>query len=183
MRLLHGVGGSAIILALCACASSSSMNGPVATAYATVEDAAGHRIGVAAFGQDESGAVNVRMLVHGLTPGMHGVHVHATGSCVAPGFTSAAGHFNPGSTHHGLNNPLGPHAGDLPNMNVDAAGNADYNATTRHFSLTAGSSSVFDADGSALVVHAGPDDNVSDPAGNSGARIACGVIQSGIAPN
>ena len=183
MKLLYGVSAVAGAFALGACATGGSMNVPVSNAYAVVEDASGSRIGVAAFGQDASGAVHVRMLVHGLTPGLHGVHVHAAGSCVAPAFTSAGGHFNPGATHHGLNNPQGPHAGDLPNMSVDAAGNADYNATTRHLALTPGSSSVFAADGSALVIHAGPDDNATDPAGNSGARIACGVIQSGVAPN
>ena len=183
MNSRKGTGAALIAVSLAACAHGGPMGAPVATAYATVQDASGHRVGVAAFQEDASGAVNVRMLVHGLTPGLHGVHVHAAGSCVPPGFTSAGGHFNPGATHHGLNNPQGPHAGDLPNMSVDASGDADYDATTRHFSLTAGSSSVLDADGSALVVHAGPDDNVSDPAGNSGARIACGVIQSGIAPN
>ena len=183
MRSLYWVGAVGVTMALGACAHGGSMGVPVANAYAVVEDASGNRVGVAAFGQDASGAMHVRLLVHGLTPGLHGVHVHGIGSCTAPAFTSAGGHFNPGASHHGLSNPLGPHAGDLPNMSVDPAGNADYNATTQHFSLTPGSASVFDADGSAVVVHAGPDDNISDPAGNSGARIACGIIRSGIAPN
>ena len=119
------------------------------------------------------------MHVQGLTPGLHGVHFHAVGTCTAPAFASAGGHFNPESMHHGLNNPAGPHAGDLPNMMVDASGNADYEATTSRVSLSPGTNSLFDADGSALVIHAAPDDNMSDPAGNAGARIGCGVIQSG----
>ncbi len=182
MKAKRDIAACAAILVLGACAHSGGIGDVVANGYSVVQDANGNRVGVAAFGQDASGEVQVRMLVHGLAPGLHGVHIHSVGSCVTPGFTSAGGHFNPAGTHHGLDNPQGPHAGDLPNMKVDAAGNADYVATTRLVSLTPGSSGVFDTDGSALVIHAGPDDNMSDPAGNSGARIACGVIQSGVAP-
>ena len=103
--------------------------------------------------------------------------------CVAPGLfgqkLSAGGHYNPSGNLHGLDNPSGPHNGDLPNLIVNEAGIGRLNATTDRVTLSPGAATLFDADGSALVVHAGPDDNVSNPAGNSGARIACGVIEAG----
>lgn len=185
MSVLKNVVACLPFVALGACAHSGAVLGggpPVANGYAIVSDASGNRVGVAMLTQDGTGTVHVRMHVAGLTPGVHGVHFHAVGSCVAPAFASAGGHFNPESKHHGLDNPAGPHAGDLPNMTVDAAGNADYDATTSRVSLTPGVNSLFDTDGSALVIHAAPDDNMSDPAGNAGARISCGTIQSGMAP-
>lgn len=153
-------------------------------AHAVVSDSAGKRLALATLTQDSIGSVHVQIRAQGLTPGAHGVHFHAIGTCTAPSFTSAGGHFNPDTTkHHGLNNPAGPHAGDLPNMVVDAAGNADYTAVTSTVSLTPGMRSLFDADGTALVIHATMDDNMTDPAGNAGARVGCGVIQSGPASN
>ncbi len=98
------------------------------------------------------------------------------GKCDAPAFTSAGGHFNPQNKKHGLKNPDGPHAGDLPDMFVNKDGMGRYEALMESMTLGAGETSVFDADGSAIVVHATADDNLTDPAGNSGDRIACGVI-------
>lgn len=168
---------------LVGCASAGTASGtPVASGYAVVDDASGHSVGVAILAQDAGGGVRVRMPVRGLTPGIHGVHFHAVGSCVAPAFASAGGHFNPESRHHGLQNPAGPHAGDLPNMIVDASGDAIYDVVSSRVSLTPGANSLFDADGSALVIHAAADDNMSDPAGNAGARVGCGEIHSGTAP-
>jgi len=175
-------GLSAGTLAACASAGAPlSAAPPAASAHAVVMSSAGERVGTATLTQDAGGMVHVHMKVAGLPAGLHGVHIHAVGSCVAPAFTSAGGHFNPESKHHGLNNPAGPHAGDLPNMTVDASGNAEYDARTSRVSLTPGAHSLFDADGSALVIHATADDNMSDPAGNAGARIACGEIMSGTA--
>jgi Cu-Zn family superoxide dismutase len=154
------------------------------TAHAVVSDSAGKPIATAAIMQDSLGSVHVEMHVQGLAPGEHGVHFHAVGTCTAPAFASAGGHFNPDTTkHHGLSNPSGPHAGDLPNMLVDSTGKADYTAVTSTVSLTPGVNSLFDADGSALVIHATADDNMSDPAGNAGGRIGCGVIKAGPASN
>lgn len=150
------------------------------TAHAVVNDSTGKQLAVATFNQDSTGAVHVQMHVQGLTPGEHGVHFHAVGTCTVPQFASAGGHFNPDTTkHHGLSNPAGPHAGDLPNMIVDSTGSADYTAMTSDVSLTPGMKSLFDADGSALVIHAGQDDNMNDPSGNSGGRIGCGVVETG----
>lgn len=201
MSLLKNVGATAVPLVLAACVSSgaplggspagspqttASAGAPAGTAtanaYAIVSDSSGRKIGTATLTQDASGIVRVQMHAQGLTPGLHGVHFHAVGSCVPPAFTSAGGHFNPEAKHHGLSNPAGPHAGDLPNMTVDPAGNADYSATTNRVSLTAGPNSLLDADGSALVVHATADDNMTDPAGNAGGRIGCGAVQSGTLP-
>jgi Cu-Zn family superoxide dismutase len=106
---------------------------------------------------------------------VHGTHLHATGRCDPPGFTTAGGHLNPAARQHGLRNPAGPHLGDLPNLTVAANGTGRMEATIAA-TLTPGQAPLFDADGTALVVHAGPDDMVTDPAGNSGARIACTVI-------
>jgi superoxide dismutase, Cu-Zn family len=205
MSLVKMVGAAAVPLVLAACVrsgaplggtpassapGSASTGAPAGSAaaaaaangYVIVSDSSGQKIGTATLTQDGTGAVHVQMRAQGLTPGLHGVHFHAVGSCVPPAFASAGGHFNPEAKHHGLSNPAGPHAGDLPNMAVDSAGNADYRATTSRVSLVPGVNSLFDADGSALVIHAAPDDNMTDPAGNAGARLGCGAVQSGMAP-
>ena len=114
--------------------------------------------------------------VVGLPPGQHGIHLHTTGKCDAPGFTTAGGHFNPTTKMHGSMNPMGPHEGDLPNIEVAADGRGKVEFTIPSLSLIDGPAALLDADGAALVVHAGPDDLKSDPAGNSGGRIACGII-------
>jgi Cu-Zn family superoxide dismutase len=107
--------------------------------------------------------------------GPHAFHIHTTGACEPP-FTSAGGHFAPGGTHHGLLSVMGPHAGDLPNVFVPADGKLDVDVLARGVTLAAGPTSLFDGDGSALMLHATADDYMSDPAGNAGGRIACGVV-------
>jgi Cu-Zn family superoxide dismutase len=123
-----------------------------------------------------SGAqVNISIAVTGLSPGVHGMHLHMTGSCEAPDFTSAGAHLNPGGHQHGMNNPAGPHLGDLPNVTVGSTGAGTVSATltgTREEVLA----QLFDGDGTAVVVHASADDYRTDPSGNSGGRIACGVL-------
>lgn len=119
--------------------------------------------------------VNISIAVAGLSPGVHGVHLHMTGACDAPDFTTAGGHLNPGGHMHGTSNPAGPHLGDLPNITAGAAGSGTVSATLpgpREEVLA----QIFDADGTAVVVHASADDYRTDPSGNSGARIACGVL-------
>ncbi|HEV7287865.1 superoxide dismutase family protein [Sphingomonas sp.] len=119
--------------------------------------------------------LTVTVSVTGITPGEHGVHVHMSGKCDAPGFTTAGGHWNPASTQHGLDNPQGAHAGDMPNLNV-----ADDGTGTLSFTLRSGTmAQLLDADGSAFVVHAGKDDQKTDPSGDSGDRVACGVFAAG----
>lgn len=121
--------------------------------------------------------VKIKLKLHGLTPGEHGIHVHQTAKCEGPDFKSAGGHFNPANKHHGLQNPEGPHAGDISNFKADAKGNATATLTAGGVILGDGPNSVFTGGGTALVVHAKADDGKTDPSGNSGDRIACGVIQ------
>ena len=127
-----------------------------------------------------AGGVSFRITAAGLPHGVHGLHVHAIGRCDPPDFASAGGHWNPLARKHGMNNPQGPHAGDLPNVSVAANGVLSESVTLSGASLTAPAGTpgaLLDADGAALVLHAGPDDYATDPSGNSGARIACAVIR------
>ncbi len=119
--------------------------------------------------------VDLRIESSTLPPGEHGAHLHAVGKCDGPGFTSAGPHLNPHGRMHGTDNPQGAHLGDLPNISIDNSGSGTLSA------LIAGSRGeveplLFDADGTAVVIHAGPDDYRTDPSGNSGDRIACGVL-------
>jgi len=148
---------------------------PGSRATAELKDKDGKIVGHAMLRQQSDGVL-IRVDTKGLTPGMHGVHVHAVGKCEGPAFASAGGHFNPGNKKHGLKSADGPHAGDLPNMMVAKDGDGRFEALTDAITLRAGALSVFDADGSAIVVHAAADDNMTDPAGNSGDRVACGII-------
>lgn len=152
-----------------------SMAAPGSRATAELKDKDGKVVGEAVL-REQSDGVLIRVDSKGLTPGLHGVHVHAVGKCEGPAFTSAGGHFNPGNKKHGLKSADGPHAGDLPNMLVAKDGAGRFEALTDAITLRAGPLSVFDTDGSAIVVHAGADDNSTDPAGNSGDRVACGII-------
>ena len=150
-------------------AAFSADNGGAVHASATLKNAAGNVVGFAKFTQDAGGVVHVNVKVEGFSEGLHGTHIHAAGNCTPP-FALALGHHNPGAATHGN------HAGDLPNLRVNGAGRGHLNAKTDHATLSAGPLTVFDANGSALIIHAAKDDGVTDPTGNSGARIACGVI-------
>ena len=143
-------------------------------ARAELKDAEGKHVGVAMLQEDKDG-VRINVQVKGLPAGLHGVHIHAVGKCEEPKFASAGGHFNLGKKKHGLKSAEGPHAGDLPNMYVTSVGGI-YEAVAKSVTLKAGENSLFHADGSAIVIHAAADDYTTDPAGNSGDRIACGVI-------
>lgn len=158
---------------LAAGASAANANAPQASAV--LRDASGNVVGFAYFTEDAAGIVHVNVHAKGLTPGLHGIHIHAVGAC-SPTFAAAGGHHNPLGHQHGLENPAGAHAGDLPNLEVNPAGVGHLNAKTDRATLSAGPIAVFDADGSALIIHAGPDDQATDPTGNSGGRVACGVI-------
>src|SRR5437899_597595 len=164
------------LLALTGCAGLTAGDRPAARAE--LRDASGRAVGPARLEQVGDG-VHLVLELTGLPPGVHAVHLHAVGRCDPPDFASAGGHFNPAKRQHGLQNPQGPHAGDLPNITVAADGTGRLETTTNRVTLSSGETSVFDTDGSALVVHAGPDDFKTDPTGNSGARIACGVISRG----
>jgi Cu-Zn family superoxide dismutase len=145
-------------------------------AAATIVDGSGATVGWARFTEDAAGRLQVNVQVAGLTPGRHGIHLHAVASCVGPTFASAGGHHNPLGASHGLGDPPGAHAGDLPNLEVNRIGHGRLQATSDRATLTSGATSLLDADGSAIVIHAAEDDQVTNPTGNSGARVACGVI-------
>jgi superoxide dismutase, Cu-Zn family len=145
-------------------------------ASATIYSPTGDVIGWARFTEDATGVVHVNVKVQGLEPGLHGIHIHAVGTC-SPTFAAAGGHHNPLGHQHGLDNPHGAHSGDLPNLTVNVAGRGHLNTTTDRATLSPGPVTIFDSNGSSLIIHAGPDDHVTDPTGNSGARVACGVIQ------
>jgi Cu-Zn family superoxide dismutase len=148
-------------------------------ATAELRDRSGKTVGTARLVGENQGAIDLTVQVSGMTPGSHGIHFHAAGSC-APGdstaFAAAGGHHNPMGRKHGLENPDGPHAGDLPNLVVGADGSGTLETRTARATLRQGPTTLLDADGSALVVHAAADDQRTDPSGNSGARVACGVI-------
>lgn len=144
-------------------------------ARADVKNADGKSVGTAEFHETKQGVV-LTLRLTGMPPGLHAVHIHSVGKCEAPGFTSAGGHFNPLSMKHGLKNPGGPHAGDLPDLYVDKDGAARYEVLTESITLDGDKTSVLAGNGKAIVIHATADDNLTDPAGNSGDRIACGVI-------
>jgi superoxide dismutase, Cu-Zn family len=144
------------------------------TAHADLTNATGQTIGRATLTDGPNGVL-VHVELTSAPAGVHAFHIHAVGQC-APPFTSAGGHFNPAHHQHGFMNPQGRHAGDLPNITVPADGRLTFDAFADGVTLKAGETSLFDADGSALVMHGGADDYASDPAGNAGPRIACGVV-------
>lgn len=163
--------GVAAVVAGCASAADRA---PL-SAEATLKDKDDKQVGVATLIETPEG-VRVAVTGYRLPPGGHGLHIHAVGRCEPPEFTSAGGHFNPSNKQHGKLNPAGPHAGDLPNLMVAASGEGGIDVTTLAFTLSPGAHSLLGDKGTAIVVHANPDDDKTDPTGNSGARIACGVI-------
>lgn len=144
-------------------------------------NAQGQQIGTARLSEDGQG-VRIAIQVSDLPPGPKGLHFHETGQCDPPGFQSAGGHFAPMGRQHGFENPQGPHAGDLPNLPVRQDGRADTTVVANEVTLRAGEqNSLLRNGGTALMIHASADDYRTDPSGNSGDRIACGVIrQSGM---
>jgi Cu-Zn family superoxide dismutase len=152
--------------------SASPQAGPVVV---KLSDAKGDSVGTATLSPAPNG-VRVALAVKGLAPGAHAIHVHQTPKCEGPAFTSAGGHFNPEHKQHGLNNPQGPHAGDMPNFTVDSSGRSSATIVAPGITLDVGPHSVFTGGGTALVIHEKADDMKSDPAGNAGTRVACGVI-------
>jgi Cu-Zn family superoxide dismutase len=167
---------SSTLLAVALLVPSFALASPAAMAQ--LLDAAGKPVGTATFAAVQGG-VQVKVKVSGLKPGPHGFHVHAAGLCEGPDFKTAAGHFNPSGKKHGLDSPAGHHGGDLPNLVVGADGAGEATAVLEGVTLDEGVASLFHAGGTAVVIHADADDGKTDPSGNSGARIACGVVQRG----
>jgi len=170
-RLLATAGFAALIAAFAAMPAQAET-----MANAQLKDGSGKAIGDADLVQTQAGVL-IRLRLKGLPVGEHAFHVHAVGKCEPP-FTSAGGHFNPGGAKHGMAAADGPHAGDMPNLHVPASGALAVEVANPAISLVKGQpNSVFDADGSAVIIHAGADDYKTDPTGNAGDRIACGVIE------
>jgi superoxide dismutase, Cu-Zn family len=149
----------------------------VHSAHADIVNAEGQKIGSATIRPSSSG-VRINVEVSQLPPGVHGIHIHTVGKCEGPAFTSAGAHFNPTSKKHGKDSPEGPHAGDLLNIEVTADGTGKASLSDSNVTLAGGPNSLFNESGTALVIHEKADDYKTDPAGNSGARIACGVIRA-----
>lgn len=144
-------------------------------ATADIKNAQGETIGKAKFKQTKKG-VQIDVEVSKLPEGTHAIHVHEAGKCEGPDFKSAGAHYTAQGKEHGLENPKGPHWGDLPNLEVKKNGKAKFKATTDRVSLAAGENSLLKEGGTSIVIHADADDQKSQPAGNAGGRIACGVL-------
>lgn len=140
-----------------------------------LNDAKGKSVGTAKLTADPGG-VKITLAVKGLSPGEHAIHIHESAKCDAPDFKSAGGHFNPAMKKHGMDNPEGPHAGDIPNITVDAKGASKASVVAPGVTLDDGPHSVFTNGGTALIIHDKADDGKTDPAGAAGDRIVCGLI-------
>ena len=155
-------------------AAGTALAAPPNPPYTTdLKDANGQVVGTATLSPADNG-VKIVMDLHGLPPGTHGFHIHDVGKCEAPKFTTAGGHFNPEHKEHGKLNPAGPHAGDMDNIVVQADGTAHVEVVATGVRYS--DDSIFHPGGTALVIHAKADDMKTNPSGNSGDRIACGVI-------
>ena len=172
-----------LLVSLAACATAPQ-GGPRAAVgdfgQATLTSPSGERIGSARFRQGPTGLL-IRVEARGLTPGWHGIHLHSVGDCSDSAFQSAGGHVNHAGAPHGLLNPAGPDAGDLPNVHADAQGRVDAEIfpTAARIAATGPGEMLWDDDGAAIVIHAGEDDHQSQPIGGAGGRVACGVMAAG----
>ena len=168
----------ALLVVLALASGAYAKNASVSHASAILKNLNGTEAGTAKFSEDGNGPFHIIVQVKGISPGEHGIHIHEAGNCTAP-FKSAGDHYNPLGKHHGLKNPKGAHAGDLPNLVVNKAGEGYLDTTSDRITLTPGPTTLFTKNGTSFVIHAGHDDQMSDPSGNSGDRIACGVIKPG----
>jgi Cu-Zn family superoxide dismutase len=164
----------------CAQAAEKTTTDDMASyAHANLMGLDGKSVGTATFHETSDG-VMIMLDVSGLTPGAHAVHIHETGKCdAAMKFTSAGGHFNPTMKTHGKDSAMPMHAGDMDNQTADASGHLKAMIVNKNITLATGPTSVFDSDGSAIVIHAKADDYKSQPAGDAGDRVVCGVIERG----
>jgi Cu-Zn family superoxide dismutase len=172
--LLAAAAGAALV----GCAADQQAPGASATAAAAsaeIRNAAGAVV-ARATASETAGGIRLRVEALAMAPGAYGAHVHTIGRCDPPDFATAGPHWNPAARKHGKNNPEGMHMGDLPNLAVGADGHGSFQVTIPNGRLGGGGTPLLDADGAAVVIHASADDYRTDPSGNSGARIACGVL-------
>ncbi len=165
---------STALLMVASLALAASLARAADPASAVLKDKNGKEVGKAEL-IDTPNGVLIRLDLTGAPQGDQAFHVHEKGQCEPPDFKSAGSHFNPDGTKHGIMNPEGPHAGDMPNLHVPEGGKLSVEVLNTLVTLD-GERALLDDDGSALVIHAGPDDYASDPAGHAGDRIACGVV-------
>lgn len=174
-----------LVLAMFACFSASCRSGKEAVSanaaagkklFVQLTGSNGEKIGKAELTQLPKG-VHIHIEASGLIPGKHGFHIHENGQCTPPYFHNAGGHFNPRGKKHGLNRPKGGHAGDLPNLFVGTEGKVTADVVAENVTLQEGKpESLLKPGGTSLVIHADPDDQLTDPDGHAGARVACGRI-------
>jgi superoxide dismutase, Cu-Zn family len=170
MKALYTVAAAASLLAL------ATVSAAAQTAKATLKNAEGKEVGSAALTQTPAGVL-IKLSVKGLPAGEHAFHVHAVGKCEPP-FTTAGGHFNPEKKKHGMMATDGPHAGDMPNLHIPTNGELAVDVLNAAVTLEKGkANSLFGPEGTALIIHAGKDDYKTDPTGEAGGRIACGLVE------
>lgn len=141
--------------------------------HVDLTDAKGNNVGMAMISPAKGGGVSIDLTLKGLPPGEHGIHLHEVAKCEPPAYKSAGAHFNPTKKKHGLSNPDGPHAGDMPNFTVSAKGTAQTTITNKNVTMDTGANSIL---GTALVIHERADDGKTEPSGNAGSPLACGAI-------
>jgi Cu-Zn family superoxide dismutase len=172
------------VVTIVGCATSGSSSGTSAStsestsagsASAVMRDQAGRELGTLTLSESGHGFITTGTLEH-LSPGLHGIHIHTLGSCQGA-FNSAGAHWNPTGRQHGFENPMGPHLGDMQNLIVAPDSSTEVAVSNRGGGVLRGVGGLLDGDGASIVVHAGQDDYRTDPSGNSGARVACGVLQ------
>lgn len=181
MTRTHLIVASALALATAGCMTPGTQTAQPGDdddhgAGATLTNAGGEQVAIMEAGE-QGGALYVVIDATGMAPGRYAAHIHAAGRCDAPGFESAGPHWNPARRSHGLDADNGPHMGDLPNIAINSRGRGTVAFQIQNTTLQGGPNALLDADGAAVVIHADEDDFQTDPSGNSGPRIACGVIR------